>query len=102
MASRIKKDDTVEVVTGANKGKRGKVLRIIPARDKVVVEGVNVVKRHVRPTPRNPQGGILEVERPIHISNVMPVNPKTGKPTRVRYATEGGKRVRKSIDGDTL
>ncbi len=66
----VKKGDTVLVLAGADKGKTGRVLRVIPDKDKVVVEGVNMIKRHTRPTQRNPKGGIVEKEAPIHISNV--------------------------------
>jgi large subunit ribosomal protein L24 len=95
MAARIRKGDTVIVISGKDKGKTGKVMRVVPERDRVVVEGVNLVKRHMRPTPRNPSGGILEREQPIFACKVMPVDPKTGKGTRVRYqALESGKKVR--------
>lgn len=66
----VKKGDTVLVLSGADKGKTGRVLRVIPEKDRVVVEGVNVIKKHSRPTQRNPKGGIVEKEAPIHISNV--------------------------------
>jgi large subunit ribosomal protein L24 len=66
----VRKGDTVLVLSGADKGKSGRVLRVIPDKDKVVVEGVNIIKRHTRPTQRNPKGGIVEKEAPIHISNV--------------------------------
>jgi large subunit ribosomal protein L24 len=68
--SRIKKGDQVEVLTGKDRGRSGRVLRVIPKKERVVVEGVNIIKRHTRPTQRNPKGGILEKEAPIHISNV--------------------------------
>jgi len=74
MAAKVKKGDQVEVVTGDDRGIRGKVLRVDPAGQKVVVEGVNRVYKHVRPSRKNPQGGRLEVERPIHISNVARVS----------------------------
>lgn len=102
MARHVKKGDMVAIISGNDKGRNGKILRVIPKKDQVVVEGMNLVKRHVRPSRRNPQGGILEVERPIHISNVLPLNAKTGKPTRVRFKTEGSKKVRLSVTGDTL
>lgn len=66
----VKKGDTVQVLSGADRGKSGRVLRVIPDKDRVVVEGVNIIKRHTRPTQRNPKGGIVEKEAPIHISNV--------------------------------
>lgn len=91
---KVKKGDTVVVIAGKDKGKRGEVLRSIPADWRVVVQGVNVVKRHTRPAAGQP-GGIVEKEAPIHVSNVMLVDPKTDKPTRVgRKLLEDGRRVR--------
>lgn len=92
MAARIRKDDVVEVVAGdaRHRKARGKVLRVLPDREQVIVEGVNMVYRHVRRSRKYPQGGRIQKEAPIHISNVMPVDPKTGRPTRVRYAVERG------------
>jgi large subunit ribosomal protein L24 len=87
MAARLRKGDLVVVISGKNKGKQGKISRILE-EDRVVIEGVNLIKRHMRPTPKNPQGGILEREAPLHACKVMPVDPKTGKPTRVRFATD--------------
>jgi large subunit ribosomal protein L24 len=95
MAARIRKGDKVVVISGKDKGKTGKVMRILREEDRVVVEGINLVKRHTRPTPRSPSGGILEREQPIHASKVMPVDPESGKGTRVRTKTlENGKKVR--------
>ncbi len=94
MARHIKSNDIVEVVSGDHKGERGKVLRVIPTRGLVVVEGVNMVYRHVRPSRRNPQGGRLQKEAPIHISNVLPVDPKTNQGSRVRFEIEGGNKGR--------
>ena len=95
MAARIRKGDLVVVISGKDKGKTGKVMRVLCEDDRVVVAGVNLVKRHSRPTPRNPSGGILEREQPIHACKVMPEDPKTGKGTRVRFKElEGGKKVR--------
>jgi large subunit ribosomal protein L24 len=88
MAVRIRKNDVVEVTTGDHRGARGKVLRIDPKRDLVVVEGVNMVYRHVRPTRRNPQGGRVQKEAPIHLSNVLPYDSSAGKGTRVRFEVE--------------
>jgi large subunit ribosomal protein L24 len=94
MAARIRKGDSVVVISGKDKGKTGKVTRILRDEDRVVVEGINMVKRHQRPTPRNPSGGIIERE-PIAACKVMPADPKTGKPTRVRFKTlENGNKVR--------
>jgi large subunit ribosomal protein L24 len=95
MAARIRKGDTVVIISGKDKGKTGKVMRVLREEDRVLVEGINLVKRHMRPTARSPSGGILEREQPIHASKVMPVDPETGKGTRVRTKTlENGKKVR--------
>lgn len=80
---KIKKNDTVKVITGNSKGKTGKVLKIFKAENRVIVEGVNLRKRHTKPNQKNPQGGILEKEAPIHISNVMILDPKTNEATRI-------------------
>ncbi|MGD9504468.1 MAG: 50S ribosomal protein L24 [Syntrophobacteraceae bacterium] len=92
---RIKKNDTVMVIAGKEKGKSGKVVRIIPKHDRVVVEKLNMIKRHMKPGAQNRQGGILEREAPIHISNLMLVCTKCTDPTRVGYKIlEDGKKVR--------
>lgn len=88
MGSHIRRDDEVEVISGDHKGARGKVLKINRERGLVVVQGVNMVFRHVRPSRKNPQGGRLQKEAPIHISNVLPVDPKTGRGSRVRFEVE--------------
>lgn len=88
MAARIRRDDLVQVIAGDHKGARGKVLRVLTDRDRVVVEGVNMVYRHVRKSRKHPQGGRIQKEAPIHISNVMPIDPRTDRPTRVRFAIE--------------
>ena len=88
MAYHIKRNDMVQVITGNHKGAKGKVLRIDRDRNRVVVEGVNMIYRHVRPTRRNPQGGRLQKEAPIHMSNVLPVDSKTGRGSRVRFGLE--------------
>lgn len=80
---KIRKNDMVMVIAGNARGKTGKVLKVFPDRDRVIVEGVNIIKRHTRPSQRNPQGGIIQKEAPIHISNVMLLDPKTNEPTRV-------------------
>ena len=100
MTMHVKKGDLVEVITGDDQGARGRVLSVDPVRQWVVVEGVNRVYRHVRPSRRNPQGGRLQVERPIHISNVLPVSSKTDRPTRVHFevANDGSKK-RLAADG---
>lgn len=82
----VRKDDSVVVISGDDKGKSGKVLKVFPAEQRVIVEGVNLIKRHTKPTQKNPQGGILQKEAPIHVSKVMLVDPKDGKPTRVGFA----------------
>ena len=94
MASRIKSGDQVIVISGADKGKVGKVLRVLTDRDRVVVEGVNRVWKHVRPSRQNPQGGRIQKDAPIHLSKVMPLDPTTGKGTRVRFEIKDGKKRR--------
>ncbi len=95
---RLQKGDNVVVISGKDKGKTGKVQRVLREDDRVVVEGVNLVKRHMRPTPRNPSGGILEREQPIFASKVMPVDPKTGKGTRVRTGKDDkGHKIRVAV-----
>jgi large subunit ribosomal protein L24 len=85
MAFHIRKNDVVEVISGDHRGARGKVLRIITAKKKVVVEGVNMVFRHVRPSRRNPQGGRIQKEAPIHWSNVLPYDAAKGRGARVHF-----------------
>lgn len=95
---RVKKGDTVVVVAGKNKGKSGEVLRVLPKADKVLVAGVNVVTKHVKPSQQNPQGGRVQREAPIHISNVMVADPQDGKPTRVRVnVLADGRKVRIAV-----
>lgn len=92
---RILKNDTVRVIRGAYKGLEGRVLRVMPKTNKIVVEKVNLRKRHARPTQGNPQGGIVEKELPIDASNVMVLDPQSGEPTRVGYTRlTDGKKVR--------
>ena len=92
----IRKNDNVIVTAGRDRGKRGRVLRVLPAKNRLIVEGVNFVKRHTRPNPqRNIKGGIAEREAAIHVSNVMIVSPDDDKPTRIgSKLLEGGERVR--------
>ncbi len=91
----VRKGDTVIVVAGKERGKRGRVLRVIPEKNRVIVERINMIKRHQRPTQRVRQGGIIEREGPIHLSNVMLLDPTSGKPTRVGMRALGdGKKVR--------
>ena len=87
MSTRLRVGDMVVVISGgeAVRGKQGRITRLINDEDRVVIEGVNVVTRHQRPTPRNQKGGKITKEAPIHVSRVMPIDPKTGKPTRVRH-----------------
>jgi large subunit ribosomal protein L24 len=94
--ARLRKDDQVVVIAGKDKGARGKVLKVLVERDRVIVEGVNRVKRHTKPTPKS-QGGIIEKEMSIHVSNVMLLDSKTDKPTRVRSEIKDGKKVRVSV-----
>lgn len=90
----VKKGDKVQVISGKDKGKQGVILAAFPKNNRVLVEGVNIVKKHSKPTQANPQGGIIEKEAPIHVSNVMALDPKTGVPTRVGYQLVDGKKVR--------
>lgn len=92
-STHVRKGDTVVVVAGKERGKRGKVLRVFPDEGRVVVERVNFIKKHQRPTQKLRQGGIIEREGPIHLSNVMLVDPRSDKPTRVgvRILTDGKK-----------
>jgi large subunit ribosomal protein L24 len=100
MAARIKTDDEVIVISGKDRGKRGKVLRVEPKKNRLYVEGLNIIKRHQRPRQvagaqrAETVGGVIEKEGPIHISNVMLIDPKAGKPTRLGTAIEDGKRFR--------
>lgn len=100
----IRKEDTVVVINGRYKGRRGRVLRVYPKTERVLVEGVNMAKRHTRPSARNQQGGIVEREQPIHISNVMPWSESAQKPSKiVMQRLEDGTRVRVfKVNGETL
>jgi large subunit ribosomal protein L24 len=102
---KIKKGDEVLVIAGKDRGKRGKVLRVDRERQRVVVEGVNFVKRHTRPNPsKNIQGGIVEREAPIHVSNLLVISPESGRPSRVGYTIlDDGRKVRVAkVDGAIL
>jgi large subunit ribosomal protein L24 len=99
--ARLRKGDRVVVIRGNDKGKQGKVVRVIPERDMVVIEGVNLVKKHLSATPQRP-GGILEVEAPLHTSKVMPLDPETGKRTRVKIRVQDGKKVRVAKSGAVI
>ncbi len=103
MALHVKKGDTVEIIAGDQKGSTGRVLRVIPAKQKVVVQGISVAQKHVRPSRKNPQGGRISVEQPIHISNVLAVNPKSSKGTKVRYKlNDDGSKRRIATDGTEI
>jgi large subunit ribosomal protein L24 len=99
---KLRKGDSVQIVSGNDKGKVGRIIKVYPTRERLVVEGVNMVKKHARPTQDNPQGGILEKEAAIHISNVMLM--AGGKPTKVGFKTlEDGKKVRVArITGEVI
>ncbi|MDD3999929.1 MAG: 50S ribosomal protein L24 [Bacilli bacterium] len=91
---KIKKGDTVKVIAGESKGKTGKVLQVLAKENRVIVEGVNIVSRHTRPSNSNPDGGIIKKEAPIAISNLQLVDTKTNEGTKVGYKIEDGKKVR--------
>ena len=90
----IKKGDTVYVNAGNDKGKTGQVLEVLKDKDRAIVEGINMVSKHTKPNAKQPQGGIIKKEAPIHISNLNLIDPKSGKPTRVGFKVEGDKKVR--------
>jgi len=91
----IRRDDTVLVLSGNDKGKRGRVLRVIPEKDRLVVEGIRMMKKHTKPTQRDPQGGIVEREASIHASNVMVIDPHNDEPTRIgKKRLDDGRNVR--------
>ena len=92
---KIRRDDTVLVISGNDKGKRGRVLRVIPEQDRLIVEGIRMMKKHTKPTQRDPQGGIVEREAPIHVTNVMVIDPHNDEPTRVgKKRLDDGRNVR--------
>jgi large subunit ribosomal protein L24 len=95
MSFRVRKNDTVQVMRGESRGKTGRIVKVFPDKHCALVEGLNIVKRHTKPNRKAQQGGIVQKEAPIHLSNLMLVCPKTGKPTRTGVSIlEGGKRVR--------
>ena len=103
MAAHIKKGDMVEIIAGDDKGAMGRVLRVTPDKNKVLVQGHNIAKKHVRPSRKNPQGGRISIEQPIHISNVLPVNPKSSRGSRVRYRiNDDGSKKRIAVDGSEI
>lgn len=98
----VKKGDRVEVICGADKGTQGEVLEVFPAKSKIIVDGVNIKKKHTKPTQES-AGGINEINAPIHVSNVLLVDPKSGEPTRIGRRVEDGKLVRYSKkSGETI
>ena len=101
-AAKIKKGDRVIVLSGKDKGRTGEVVKAMPKEGKVVVSGVNVAARHRKPTQANPQGGIERREAPMHMSKVAVADPKTGKPTRVRFEERDGKKVRVAVKSGEL
>jgi large subunit ribosomal protein L24 len=103
MALHVKKGDVVEIIAGDEKGAKGLVLRVMPEKNKVIVQGHNMAKKHVRPSRKSPQGGRINVEQPIHISNVLPVNPKSSTGSRVHYRVdENGSKKRVASDGTEI
>ena len=102
MAAKIKKGDKVVVLSGKDKGRHGEVVKSMPKEGKVVVSGVNVHARHTKPSQARPQGGIERKEAPLHVSNVALQDPKTGKPTRVRFEDRDGKKVRIAVRSGEL
>jgi len=103
MASRIKKDDQVVVIAGRDKGAKGRVLKVLIDKNRVIVEGVGRVKKHQKPNQQNPSGGIIEKDLPIHLSNVMLLDTKLDKPTRVKMGKDAdGKKVRVTVKSGTV
>jgi large subunit ribosomal protein L24 len=103
MSARLRKGDEVIVISGKDKGKKGKIMKLDHEQGAVVVTGVNLVKRHMRPTAKNPQGGILEREQWIFVSKVQPIDPKTGKGTRIKVGKdEKGHKVRLAKSGEQI
>lgn len=96
MASHIRKNDMVQVMAGKDKGKTGEVLRVFPKKNRATVRGLNMVKRHLKPNQQRQQGGIVEKEAPLHLSNIMPLDPEDGRPTRVGFRIAERKKVRVS------
>jgi large subunit ribosomal protein L24 len=100
---RLQRGDQVVVISGKYKGKTGRIKKVLLGDDKVIIEGVNLVKRHMRPNPRNQQGGIIEKEAPLWASKVMPIDPKTKKPTRVKIKIdENGMKTRVAKSGAVI
>ena len=102
MAMKIKKGDRVVILSGKDNGKHGEVTKSMPKEEKVIVSGVNVAARHRKPSQANPQGGLERSEAPLHVSKVAVEDPKTGKPTRVRFEERDGKKVRVAVKSGEL
>ena len=101
MARHIKSGDSVKVIAGVDRGKTGKVLRVLTGKNRVVVEGINRVWKHVKPSQRNPQGGRIQKDAAIHLSNVMPLDPGTGKGTRVKMVMKNNVKHRVAVKSGT-
>ena len=99
---RLKKGDKVVVIAGSEKGKEGTISKVLPKEEKVIIAGINMVKKHVKPNQAEPEGKITEKEAPIHISNVALVDPKTKTATKVRYEIKDGKKVRVAKKSSTV
>jgi len=99
---KIKSGDTVKIIAGDHKGSEGKILKVFIDKNKVIVEGINMVKKHTKPSAQNPQGGIVEKEAPIHISNLALIDPESGEATRVGYRMDGDKKERIAKKSDQV
>lgn len=102
MPRRIRKGDLVAIIAGNDKGKRGRVLRLVLEKNRVVVEGVNIIHKHLRKSQQHPQGGRIRREAPVHLSNVMPLDAESNKPTRVSSSEQDGQRVRVARSGAAI
>lgn len=103
MARHIKKGDTVKIIAGDHKGMTGEVMKVIPSKNRILVKGINLAYKHVRPSQQNPQGGRIRVEQPINISNALPINTKSSQGTRVRFQTDKkGIKKRVAVDGTEI
>jgi large subunit ribosomal protein L24 len=103
MAMHIKKDDMVQIIAGDYKGTTGKVLRVLRDENKVILQGINLAKKHVKPSRKSPSGGRINIEQPLHVSNVLPVNPKTSKASRVHFEIgSNGDKQRMAKDGTKI
>jgi large subunit ribosomal protein L24 len=103
MGLHVKKGDMVEIIAGDHKGATGKILRVIRHKNKVIVQGHNIAKKHVRPSRRNPQGGRISIEQPVDVSNVLPLNPKSSRGSRVHYQVKkDGSKRRVATDGSEI